>query len=63
MIEKKYIDALNARLSPVSVTTQTREHILSHPTMYRGSVRVFIGRVYTDKEYASRNKVLHKKLP
>ena len=63
-MERKYEDAISTPLSKISVTLKTIDFIKTHPLMHKGSVRVFTGNVYTDKEFARlRKKALSKKLP
>jgi hypothetical protein len=51
-------------LSPdIPITAGTLEFIRNHPTMYRGSVRIFTGAIYTDKEFRTLRKYSRKKLP
>jgi len=64
MLEKNYIDAIKTELSPdVPITADTIRFIRNHPTMYRGSVRIFTGAIYTDKEFKELRKYSKKKLP
>ena len=64
MLAKKYTDAVATPLSPITVTEKTKDYIIKHPLMHRGSVRVFIGKISTDKNYErKRRKVLSKKWP
>ena len=64
MLEMKYIDAIKTELpSNIPITTRTIEFIRKHPTMHRGSVRIFIGAIYTDIEFRKLRKYLRKKLP
>ena len=64
MFEKKYIDAIKTELSSdIPITSNTIEFIRTHPTMYRGSVRIFTGAIYTDKEFKKLCKYSQKKLP
>jgi hypothetical protein len=64
MLEKKYIDAIKTELSSdIPITTNTIEFIRKHPTMYRGSVRIFTGAIYTDSEFRKLRKYSQKKLP
>jgi hypothetical protein len=62
-LDKKYTDAVTKHLAIPSVTPDTIKFVISHPTMHRGSVRLFTGMVYTDKEYARLQKIAAKKLP
>ena len=64
MLEKKYADAIKTRLpSEIPITTRTIEFIRDHPTMHRGSVRIFTGAIYTDNEFRKLHKYSRKKLP
>jgi hypothetical protein len=64
VLERKYVDAIKAELPPdIPITTRTIEFIRNHPTMYRGSVRIFTGAIYTDKEFRKLSKYSQKKLP
>lgn len=64
MLEKKYIDAIKTELpSEIPITIHTINFIRNHPTMYRGSVRIFTGAIYTDKEFNKLRKYSLKKLP
>jgi hypothetical protein len=64
VLEKRYIDAIKTEFSSdVPITTNMLEFIRKHPTMYRGSVRVFTGAIYTDKEFNKLRKHSRKKLP
>jgi len=63
MLEQKYADAIKTKLSAVSVTSRTIGFILQHPIIHRGSVRVFTGNIYTDKEYSRLRKNMLKNLP
>ena len=64
MLEKKYVDAIKAELPPdIPITTRTIEFIRNHPTMHRGSVRIFTGEIYTDNEFGKLRKYSRKKLP
>jgi len=64
MLEKKYVDAIKAKLSSeIPITTRTIEFIRDHPTMHRGSVRIFTGEIYTDSEFSKLRKYSRKKLP
>jgi hypothetical protein len=64
VLERKYVDAIKTELpSEIPITTNTIEFIKNHPTMYRGSVRIFTGAIYTDKEFRKLRKYSQKKLP
>jgi hypothetical protein len=64
VFEKKYIDAIKTKLSSdIPITTGTIEFIKNHPTMHRGSVRIFTGAIYTDKEFRKLSKYSRMKLP
>jgi len=64
MLSEKYKEAVARTLSSISITHKTIEFILKHPLKHRGSVRIFTGSVYTDKEYARlRKKIFSTKLP
>ena len=64
MLEKKYIDAIKTELtSDIPITSGTIEFIRRNPTMYRGSVRISTGAIYTDKEFRKLCKYSRKKLP
>ena len=64
MLLQKYKEAIATTLSPVSITSKTIEFILKHPFKHRGSVRIFTGLIYTDKQYERlREKAFSKKLP
>jgi len=64
VLEKKYIDAIKTELtSDIPITSGTIEFIRRNPTMYRGSVRISTGAIYTDKEFRKLCKYSRKKLP
>jgi len=64
VLEKKYVDAIKAELPPdIPITTRTIEYIRNHPTMHRGSARIFTGAIYTDEEFSKLSKYSQKKLP
>ena len=63
MLEKKYADIMTVRLPAARITTKTINFIIEHPMIHRGSVRIFHGLIYTDKQYKRFQKVLAKKLP
>jgi len=64
VLEKKYVDAIKARLpSEIPMTTRAIEFIRNHPAMYRGSVRISTGAIYTDEEFRKLRKYSRKKLP
>jgi hypothetical protein len=64
VLEKKYADAIATPMSDVAVTQRTKDFILKNPLKHRGSVRVFTGRLYTNKQFdRMRKKTLAKKLP
>jgi hypothetical protein len=64
VLEKKYIDAIKTELSSnIPITSSTIEFIRKNPTMYRGSVRISTGAIYTDKEFKKLCKYSQKKLP
>jgi hypothetical protein len=63
MLEEKYVNAIRAELSSgIPITTRTIKFIKEHPTMHRGSVRIFTGEIYTDKEFKKLRKY-SRKLP
>ena len=64
MLEQKYIDAIKTGLSSdIPITSSTIEFIRKNPTMYRGSVRISTGAIYTDEEFKKLHKYSLKKLP
>jgi len=64
LFAKKHIDAIKTGLSSdIPITSGTIEFIRKHPTMYRGSVRIFTGAIYTDKEFKKLCRYSRKKLP
>ena len=64
MFEKKYVDAIKTELPfDFPVTTRTVEFIKEQPIIHRGSVRIFTGAIYTDKEFKKLRKYSQKKLP
>jgi len=64
VLEQKYIDAIKTELSSdIPITSGTIEFIKRNPTMYRGSVRIFTGAIYTDEEFRKLHEYSRKKLP
>ena len=61
MLAQRFLDVANVRLPNVKVTAKTISFIKTHPTMHRGSMRTFMGEIYTDKEYFNLAKWVNKK--
>ena len=55
---------LNMVLPRKKVTSKTRANTISESNRFRGSVRIALGRFYTDDEYEKRRKrILNTPLP
>ena len=48
----------------LNITQKTINEILKHPKFFRGHVRTFMGKIYTNDDFKKRSdSVLSKKLP
>lgn len=62
--QKEIRDILERDYKTVTINALSLENVGLYPNLFRGSVKVALGAIYTDKEFDEmRNNVLNLKLP